>query len=122
MNLDDDAAARLIKLLGMLGSAYDGERAAAGRKADEFIRSRGLTWADVIRPAARDHRASNTPHGGDRIGWRAQREFCLRYRDRLRSKERAFLDNIGTWRGSLTDPQQKWLDGIHLRLRRETAA
>jgi hypothetical protein len=28
--LDSDALERLIKLLGMLGSAHDGERAAAG--------------------------------------------------------------------------------------------
>ena len=39
---------RLIKLLGLLGSAHNGEIAAAGRMADALIRDAGVTWADVI--------------------------------------------------------------------------
>jgi hypothetical protein len=38
----------LIKLLGLLGSAHNGEIAAAGRMADALIRDAGITWADVI--------------------------------------------------------------------------
>ena len=41
---------RLIKLLGLLGSAHNGEIAAAGRLADALIRDAGITWADVIAP------------------------------------------------------------------------
>jgi hypothetical protein len=41
---------RLIKLLGRLGSAHNGEIAAAGRKADALIRDAGITWADTIAP------------------------------------------------------------------------
>lgn len=40
---------RLRKLCGMLGSAHDGERAAAALKADQLLRDSGLTWRDVIR-------------------------------------------------------------------------
>jgi hypothetical protein len=40
--LAPDALERLIKLLGMLGSAHDGERAAAGLKAHDLIRRHGF--------------------------------------------------------------------------------
>jgi hypothetical protein len=44
---------RLEKLAGMLGSDFDGERAAAAAMASKLLQSHGLTWADVIRaPAA----------------------------------------------------------------------
>jgi hypothetical protein len=55
--LDKD---RLAKILGRLGSSFDGERAAAAAKADELIRAAGLTWTDVLypppeHPAIRSH-------------------------------------------------------------------
>ncbi len=37
-------------VLGMLGSAYDGEIAAAGRQAAAMLRAAGLTWGDIIKP------------------------------------------------------------------------
>ena len=40
--------ARLAKLLGMLGSAHAGERATAGLKADQLVRSLNLTWQEII--------------------------------------------------------------------------
>ena len=46
--LDPQAADRLAKLLGMLGSYHDGEALTAARKADQCIRQLGLTWGDVI--------------------------------------------------------------------------
>jgi hypothetical protein len=45
-------ASKLVKVLGMLGSAYDGEVAAAGRRADAMVKGAGLGWDDVIVPAA----------------------------------------------------------------------
>lgn len=39
---------RLAKLCGMLGSAHDGERAAAGLLASRLLREKGLRWDDVI--------------------------------------------------------------------------
>jgi hypothetical protein len=45
-------ADKLVKVLGMLGSAYDGEVAAAGRRAHSMLQAEGLTWDDVIVPAA----------------------------------------------------------------------
>ncbi|MBV9825734.1 MAG: hypothetical protein JO001_08675 [Alphaproteobacteria bacterium] len=40
--------AKLTKLLGMLGSAHDGEVAAAGRAANRLVRNSGLTWHDIV--------------------------------------------------------------------------
>ena len=39
---------RLVKLLGMLGSDHDGERASAGLLAARLLRDKGLTWTQVI--------------------------------------------------------------------------
>ena len=47
--LDPAAAERLAKVLALLGSPYDGERASAGLLADRIVRAAGITWADVDR-------------------------------------------------------------------------
>lgn len=39
---------KLVGLLGLLGSDFDGERATAAAMASRFIRERRLTWDDVI--------------------------------------------------------------------------
>jgi hypothetical protein len=39
---------RLAKLLAMLGSAHDGEIAAAGRKVEALRRGAGLTWQQIL--------------------------------------------------------------------------
>ena len=98
--LDTDLLQRLVKLLGMLGSPHDGERAAAGAKADALIRSRGLTWDDVVnakRPeenieALIDHALRH----GDGILDPWQRQFLhgIRGRRTLSERQRAKLDEI----------------------------
>ena len=45
-------ADKLVKVLGLLGSAHDGEVAAAGRRADAMVKGTGLSWDEVITPAA----------------------------------------------------------------------
>jgi hypothetical protein len=104
----------------MLGSAHDGERAAAGLKAHEFLKRLGLCWADVISLPIADHSGDHQFDDGT-VSWRAQREFCLRHSARLTPREFGFLINIGSWRGPLTERQQLWLDSIHARLRGEVA-
>jgi hypothetical protein len=118
--LGPEAVERLIKLLGLLGSAHGGERAAAGLKAHEFLKRLGLTWADVISlPIA--HHSGDRRFADGTESWRAQREFCLRHRERLSAKELGFLNSLRTWCGPLTERQQAWIDGIHARLRGEAA-
>lgn len=45
-----DLAARLAKVLGMLGSDFDGEVAAAGRRANALLKGAGLTWDQLLTP------------------------------------------------------------------------
>ena len=39
---------KLNRILGMLGSEHDGERAAAAQAASKFLRDRNLSWWDLI--------------------------------------------------------------------------
>jgi hypothetical protein len=60
--LPSDIASKLVKVLGMLGSAHDGE-VAAGRKAHSMLQAEGLTWGEVIVPAApRPEPPQRSPH------------------------------------------------------------
>jgi hypothetical protein len=63
--------AKLAKLLGMVGSAHDGEALNAARLADQLVRTRDLRWADVIGAVAdipvgswRDVAMTCALHGG----------------------------------------------------------
>jgi hypothetical protein len=51
--LDPETANKLARICGMFGSDHDGEIAAAARKAHHLLRSRGLTWREVIALPAR---------------------------------------------------------------------
>jgi hypothetical protein len=102
--LDRESLDRLIKLLGMLGSAHDGERAAAGLKAHEFIKRHGLQWIEII--------VVSPP----KIGWREKVSACEAHLHLLSAKERAFLRTMSTWRGTPTDKQLVWLNHIYENL------
>jgi cupin superfamily acireductone dioxygenase involved in methionine salvage len=101
-------AHRLVKLLGMLGSHHDGERAAAALMADRLVRERGLTWRDVIvmPREARDH---------DLDGWRAMAFFCHAHHQKLNAKECGFISGMLRWEGEPTERQAKWLIDLYLR-------
>jgi hypothetical protein len=46
----DKDLATLAKVLGMMGSAHDGEALAAARKASAIVRRRGNTWDEIVKP------------------------------------------------------------------------
>ena len=46
--MTDTDRARLAAILGMLGSAHAGERAAAALQAEAFRRKHGLSWEQVM--------------------------------------------------------------------------
>jgi hypothetical protein len=104
--LAPDALERLIKLLGMLGSAHDGERAAAGLKAHELIRRHGLTWSDVLLTTP------SPPPPPPKLGWRDKVAACETHRHCLNSRERAFVSSLARWRGTPTEKQLNWLNRI----------
>jgi hypothetical protein len=73
---------RLTRLLGMLGSDFDGEVANAGRLADKLVRSAGLTWHDVLTPTLPppDHyHRGDTTAAPPRGNWRAMATACTRF-------------------------------------------
>jgi hypothetical protein len=104
--LDPQTADRLAKLLGLLGSAHDGERAAAGAKADALVRERGLTWRQVIVP-------QNGSGTADHALWK----FVASNRDLLTDWERDFIRCIGG-RKSLSEKQWALLEQLAAKVRR----
>jgi hypothetical protein len=106
--LTPDALERLIKLLGMLGSAHDGEPAAAGLKANELIRRHGLTWKELLLGLA--------PTSSERQAWRDKVAACTAHQHCLNDRERAFVLSLAKWRGTPTEKQLAWLDRIYENL------
>jgi hypothetical protein len=107
---------RLARLLGMLGSDHLGEVANAGRLADKLVRAAGLTWHDILSPAANDRRfpERNPP-------WRATVAECLRRPGSLRRWEHSFLDSL-TGFPRLSAKQRNCLDLIAQRVLGRAAA
>jgi len=56
-------AAKLARVLALLGSDHDGERASAALAAHRLMRRLGLTWQDVLMPkeTAEAQRAAPPP-------------------------------------------------------------
>jgi hypothetical protein len=100
--LNPQAAGYLVKLLGYLGSDHDGEVAAAGRKADQFVRRLGLNWADVIFCPPES--------------WWDMARGCARQAHRLNERERDFIRNIARLRRPPTGKQLAWLQSIYEHL------
>jgi hypothetical protein len=113
--LDTAAADRLVRLLGMLGSAHDGERAAAGLKAYQFLKKLGLTWGDVICAPGLVPPAE--PDNGDELpDWCEMVAVCAATAKRLRPKERGLVETLLHWEGDPTEKQLDWLTRIYERV------
>jgi hypothetical protein len=104
---------QLVKVLGMTGSAFDGEALSAARKAHRILTAAGLSWSDVIAPAGADHHPTDddTRTAHDDIAW------CLRNGDGvLTAWDRQFLLSLqGFSRHS--DKQKAVLDRIVAKCR-----
>jgi hypothetical protein len=79
--LTPDLLDRLTKLLGMLGSAHDGERAVATRKAHELIRRHGLTWSEVLNATTTSSSYAPPPP----LNWRDKLDACEQHKHSLSS-------------------------------------
>jgi hypothetical protein len=102
--LAPQAADRLAKILGMLGSAHSCERASAAAKADAMVREAGLTWAQVINvpPLAADApriRAWRSPS----TDWQKMAAYCHERRHRLSQWDREFVSSMLHWCGEPSD-------------------
>jgi hypothetical protein len=96
-------ADRLIKLLGMLGSRHDGERASAALMADRLVREHGLTWSDVIVVPTPDR------------PWHKMALRCHSHAHLFNTREFLFINSMLGWRGELSAKQQKWLIDLFVR-------
>jgi hypothetical protein len=116
--LDSHSADRLRKLLGMLGSEHDGERATAAAKADAFVRSLGLSWTDVIAPPiVPEHSRRIQSWRSAATDWQRMASFCHARRWSLSQRQRDFVESALTWR-ELSEKQKGWLTAIYAGLHR----
>jgi hypothetical protein len=120
--LTEQDAKMLAKILGRLGSDFDGERAAAGAIAWRFIRERKLSWDEVLAPSLSDsgqyQSYSETPRPS-RSDWRQLAKHCLEVGDDgylITDWERGFLTNILRWWRPLTDKQWAVLNRIAVKV------
>jgi hypothetical protein len=109
--LSETARVRLSRLLGMLGSAHDGEVAN-----DRLVKSEGVTWPDVINPSQQPGN-SGWP-GRDPVGadWRRTAAACLGFPQLLNKWENTFLSGLSQF-PRLSKKQRCKLDNIVTRLR-----
>jgi hypothetical protein len=113
--LEPATADRLAKILGMLGSDHDGERAAAAAKADQLIRGLGLTWRDVIAPPIAPNIPRIRPGRAGESDWQRMARFCHARQGQLSLRDRDFVRTILCWRGTPTAKQQSWLIDLYMQ-------
>ena len=112
-SLDRD---RLAKLLGMMGSAHDGEVVAAARQAERMRAEAGLTWQQIMVPTLPPPpKRQNTGTVGEAV------EFLLDRQDLLTEWERDFVGDIGRAKYRLSDKQLTILDRLLEKARRAEA-
>lgn len=96
--LDPASRAKLVGILGMLGSDFDGERASAGLLATRLLKDCGLRWEDVIPPAVCF--AGEQSSGGNR----SNLTLCLHHLGQLTEWECGFVQSVAS-RGQMSPKQ-----------------
>jgi hypothetical protein len=107
---------RLRKLLGMLGTDHDGERAVAGRMASDLLRQHKLTWADVLGAEIRVEPAPRVRTWHEPRGHREAAAECMAWPEILTPWEVDFLKSIGG-RWKLSGRQTQCLERIIVKVR-----
>jgi hypothetical protein len=89
---------RLIAILGMLGSDFDGERASAALMVSRLLKSAGLIWADVvIVPQTGPHRERPRHDPSDPFPGRSWYDIvarCGEYPQYLDAWELEFIEGL----------------------------
>jgi hypothetical protein len=99
---------KLVRVLRMLSSEFDGEVAAAGRAANTMLEKAGISWAEVVAP---DDPPAPPINVDELI------RFCLAWGAALTVWERDFLRSIERQRQPLSNKQQATLIKIVDRVR-----
>lgn len=125
--LSDAEREKFVKLCGMLGSAFAGERDNAVVKVNEFLKEHNMTWLDVIVPPPEPQLPAVTvtvgdqpePEADDVTGWRLAVLYMLQRRPDLLRKsakwdELEFLTSLSRRPPHyvLSEAQEKWLRDI----------
>src|SRR5713101_4841001 len=125
---------KLAKVLGLLGSDYDGEVVSAARRAQSLLADEGLTWFDVIVAPDNDtsveacrqliHENYLLRKEIDRLSTKSSsaqptyekpetaREainLCIAWTADLTDWEREFISSVAGWRGNLTEKKKQRL-------------
>ncbi len=111
-DLTDVERTRLVRLLGMLGSDFGGERANAAQLASKLLKARELTWDELIAPPKLCHQRSN-----DMPYWRDDLALCQWYPEHLNSWEAKFIRSLALRRQGLTSNQVAKLAQVAASLR-----
>lgn len=96
----------LAKLLGMTGSAHDGEALAAARKAAALVKAKGATWPAILGLDDLPPEADHVALARELLG--KGRGICTRW-------EMDFLRGILAFK-ALSDHQRHTLDGIRKKV------
>jgi hypothetical protein len=81
---------RLERLLGMLGSDFDGEIINAARLANRLIREAKVSWAQILHPPASPAPTAAT----QRRSWRTVARECVERELEITGWEREFLSSV----------------------------
>ena len=106
--LNSTERARLVKILGRLGSEFPGERAAAGLAATRLLKGCGLLWDGVI--------AASRPTPSRTLAWKATARWCLQHKHLLSPEEGQYCANLELF-DSLSPRQLETLNWIVKTLR-----
>ena len=107
---------RLAKLLGMTGSAHDGEALNAARLASALVRQAGITWFDLLGtdPArAPQPDLSHAVLTDWPVRWRQAASICLAFgAGILRAKDIEFARKVSAYGHRPSDAQLQWLHDL----------
>ena len=117
--LDHRVASRLCKLLELLSSQHDGERAAAGRLADQLLHKVGWSWPQLLRCAVAScgQLADVDDIDEPPSDVQGQARWLLDRFEVLSDRNADFLENMCVWTGPVSDPQRAWLRNLVQRAR-----
>lgn len=110
---------KLVKVLAMLGSNHDGERAAAGLLAMRILATADITWGELLGVDAAPRRSS-APEPCRRA--ETDLAACRRHPGLLSAWERSFVAGIIRRRKPMTAKQETKLATIATELQRRCKA
>jgi hypothetical protein len=108
---------RLARVLGMLGSAHDGEALAAARQAERLRAEAGLTWAEIVIRALP---APSSPQPC-RYPVAEATAFLFEHWELLTDWEIDFVESLRRQRYPLSQKQREVLDRLVVKVHRADA-